>query len=142
MGDFEDKLNQILSSPETMGKIMSLASSLQGENQDPSSQQTQMPTGQADPPVATPASNDTGQAGLEGLRSALGNLDPGVVQTIGTLFREYNRGQDEKTALLAALRPFLQQERRERLDKAIQMARISRVIRAALKLFQGGDGNV
>ena len=58
------------------------------------------------------------------------------------LFSEYNRNDDQKTALLLALRPFLKEERWEKVDKAVQIARTSRVIRLALQMFKGGEQDV
>ena len=66
----------------------------------------------------------------------LQNLDPAMLQTIGTLFQEYNRSDDEKAALLRALQPFLRPERWAKVEKAIQITRLSRVIRAAMQLFR------
>ena len=60
------------------------------------------------------------------------------------VLREVQNTQDRSTALLNALRPFLREERRARLDKAIQIARVSRMIRAALEALgkKEGEGNV
>ena len=66
----------------------------------------------------------------------LQNLDPSMLQTIGALFQEYNRSDDEKAALLHALQPFLRPERWVKVEKAIQITRLSRVIRAAMQLFR------
>ena len=66
----------------------------------------------------------------------LQNLDPSMLQTIGALFQEYNRSDDEKAALLHALQPFLRPERWAKVEKAIQITRLSRVIRAAMQLFR------
>ena len=129
MDDFEEKLNSILSSPEAMGQIMALADSLTGQT-DPK------PTG----------GGGSGLPDLSGLASAfsggsnplamLQNLDPSMLQTIGALFQEYNRSDDEKAALLHALQPFLRPERWAKVEKAIQITRLSRVIRAAMQLFR------
>ena len=43
---------------------------------------------------------------------------------------------DEKAALLRALQPFLRPERWAKVEKAIQITRLSRVIRAAMQLFR------
>ena len=46
--------------------------------------------------------------------------------------------------LLAALRPFVKEERFAKVDRAIQAARLARVVRAALRMFreskEGGEG--
>ena len=56
---------------------------------------------------------------------------------------EYQREDDKKTALLTALRPFVKEERYDKLDRAIQIARLSRVIRVALEeLGREGEGRV
>ena len=142
MDDFEEKLNSILSSPEAMGQIMALADSLTGQT-DPK------PTDTAPSSVQSPVPAGGGGAGLpdlSGLTSAfsggsnplsmLQNLDPSMLQTIGALFQEYNRSDDEKAALLHALQPFLRPERWSKVEKAIQITRLSRVIRAAMQLFR------
>ena len=52
---------------------------------------------------------------------------------------EYNSKDDGRTALLQALRPFVKEQRYAKLDRAIQIARLSRLIRVALDAFKGGD---
>lgn len=126
MDDFEEKLNSILSSPETMGQIMALASSLSAGNGGETAEQPQT----VQPPPQQEAENPF--AMLQG-------LDPSMLQRVMRLFRTYNNGNNEKAALLQALRPFLREEKRNTLDKAIQYARYSRVIRAALEEFRGGQ---
>ena len=134
MDDFEEKLNSILSSPEAMGQIMALADSLTGQA-DPK------PTDAAPPSVQPPVPSGGGGSGLpdlSGLASAFsGGSNPlAMLQTIGALFQEYNRSDDEKAALLHALQPFLRPERWAKVEKAIQITRLSRVIRAAMQLFR------
>ena len=48
------------------------------------------------------------------------------------VLREYQSTDDRNAALLSALRPFLREERRARLDRAQQIARMTRLIRVAL----------
>lgn len=135
MAEFEDKLNAILGNQEAMGQIMALAQSLgssgalggQGSGEAAQSQPAPAPTS-APPPV------DIG--------SALGELDPRMLQLGGRLLQEYQRTDDRKTALLSALRPFVKEERYERLDRAVQVARLSRVIRVLFQMMKEGDGRV
>ena len=122
MDDFEEKLNSILASPETMGQIMALADSI-------TSQSEETPAESSPGPVSAPAPAANPLAMLQ-------NLDPAMLKTIGSLFQEYNRGDDEKAALLQALHPFLREERWTKVEKAIQITRLSRVIRAAFQLFR------
>ena len=69
----------------------------------------------------------------------LGSLDPRMVQMGMRLLNEYRTGDDRNAALLAALRPFLRKERYARLDRAIQIARLSRVLRVAFQSLGGKE---
>ena len=160
MAEFEDRLNAILGDPEAMGQIVSIAKALTGEGGEPSSE-PETPAQEAEaspaqdaastPPAALPpnpqesqpnwgavlgalggAGGSTGDNPL----STLGKLDPKLLQSAAVLFSEYSAGDDRKTALLAALKPFLKPERQAKVDRAMELARLSRVIRTAFRLFQ------
>ena len=118
MDDFEEKLNAILASPEAMGQLMSRADSLSGQTGEAS-----RPEAEPAPPAAHPP-------------AALPHLDPALLGTAARLLQAYRQRDDDKTALLLALRPFLRQERQARLERAVQLTRLSRVIRTALGLFR------
>lgn len=129
MSEFEDKLGAILSNPDAMGQIMSLAQSLgggQGDRQPDSS-----PEGDAPPP----------SSGGGDLLSSLGNLDPRILQAGMKLFSEYNTGDNRNAALLAALRPFVKESRYAKVDRAVQVAKLSRIIRVALEFFKKEGGS-
>lgn len=53
-----------------------------------------------------------------------------------TLLSEYSAQDDKKAALLSALKPFLKPERQEKIDQAVRIARLTRVVRAAFSLFR------
>lgn len=117
MGEMEDKLNAILNDPSAMGQIMALAQSLGGG---------------APRPQASPA----GEA-------ALGEIDPGMIQMGMRLLREYQGEDDRTVALLNALRPFLKESRLAKLDRAVQISRLARVIRVLFRgMGEGGRGDV
>ena len=132
MEDFEEKLNSILSSPETMGQIMALANSLSGGGED---------SQESHEPVQQDAAPEPGGKALGDLSALLQGMDSGSMQKLMALWGEYRRGEDEKERLLQALKPFLREERQEKLDRAVQIARISRVIRSAIGQFRG-EGHV
>ncbi len=133
MEDFEEKLNTILSSPETMGQIMALANSISGKPEGGVPAQE----GQAQPQEAPGQPSQGGAAQQTGdMLSLLQGLDPSMLTKLAALYREYTRGEDEKAALLTAMRPFLRPERQEKVEKALQITRISRVIQAAFGLFR------
>lgn len=131
MSELEDKLGAILSNQEAMSQIMALAKSLGGGGSP--SPPPSLPDAAAAPPPADspPASTDGGD-----LFSALGNLDPRLISMAMRLAGEYNSNNDERAALLNALRPFVRPERYAKLDKAIQISRLTRVIRIALDSFR------
>ncbi|MBS7219191.1 MAG: hypothetical protein KH028_07200 [Oscillospiraceae bacterium] len=135
MGEFEEKLNSILGDKDAMGQIMALAQSL-GKPAPPASE----PEDENEETGWERACTPTPEAGAgEDPLSALGSLDPRMVQMGMRLLKEYQTGDDRNTALLAALRPFLRKERYARLDRAIQIARLSRVIRVAFHSLSGKE---
>ena len=120
MAEFEEKLNSILGNEKAMGQIMALARSLSGEN-GPQGNGTQSAE---EVPAQSPEQS--------GLSSLLGQIDPRMLQIGVQVLREYQSTDDRNAALLSALRPFLREERRARLDRAQQIARMTRLIRVAL----------
>ncbi len=100
MNDLSDKISELLSDPSGMEKIRQMASSLLGDA----------------PPEAPPAS----------LPSALPALPEGLDLTkiIPLVSRLSSQKDNKRTALLLSLRPHLSDERRERLDKAVQLLKL------------------
>ena len=140
MSEFDDKLGAILGNPDAMSQIMALAQSLgggPGAQAQPSAPSP--PPSSPQPAVQAPAETPD----LSGLFGMLGDLDPALIQTGMQLFSEFSKSDDEKTALLLALKPFLKKERYAKVDRAVQIARLSRVLRVAFQLFKGrGSNNV
>lgn len=186
MDSLEQKLNEILSSPEKLEQIMKFAGEFLGSagnagtsagSAEPSPVNAageNAASGAASPLAlmsmpgggkgeAAPASTDAGGAnplsallgmlggsgGAAAPASAsasapaggsnpLGGLDPKLMSTalqvLGALGQD-----DDRTRLLRALKPHLRSERAERLDRAVQILRVSGAIRAAIHSFSGGD---
>ena len=108
MNDFEEKLNAILSSPETMAQVMSIAQSL-GMNGDA------MPS----PPEQKPHSP---AHDMEGLFSS---LDPAMLTRLLPLIGELQSEDSSRNMqLLAALSPYLKEDRQEKLRQALRMAKL------------------
>ena len=122
MAEFEEQLNAILGDQAAMSQIMALAQSLQ-KGPDQSQAPAAEPAGPPAPPMASP----------------LENLDPRLLNLGMKVWQEYQRGDDRNAALLAALRPLVREERWAKLDKAMQLARMARVIRTALGAFGKGE---
>jgi len=108
MSELDDALSALLGSPENMQKIAALASTLSGAR--PSGEQASAQGGA--PP---PAESDI----------------PGV--DIAQMMKLFSAAIDDKSAaLLKALKPFLSPERAEKVDRAMNAARLARIAQAAL----------
>ena len=143
MSELEDKLSAILGNPQAMSQIMSLAQSLGGGSVAPAPpprEQTAPPPQEIAPEGQSAPSGQSApdlSALLGGLSGGNG-LDPKLMAMAGRIMEEYQSGDDGKAALLQALRPFVKERRYAKLDKAVQIARLSRVIRVALDALKGG----
>ncbi len=112
MGELEDQLNSILGDPAQMEKIAGLAKSLMG--------------GGGPAPDSAPAS-PFGELGL----------DPGLLQKLG---RAMNAGEDgREKALLAAMKPYLSEKRRDNMDRALRLAKLARIARLTMGETGCGD---
>ena len=105
MAEFEDKLNSILSNPQMMQQIMSMAGSF--------SQQPPSPPPQKEPP------------------SPGFSFDPGAMQGMMELLRGTQLDQ-RQCNLLNALGAYLPQEKINRLQKAMQASRVAKYASSAL----------
>ena len=140
MSELEDKLNTILGDPQAMGQIMALAQSLGGgkERQQP---ETPPPPEYGDEPPRTgpePAAAPDLSALVGSLTGEGGGLDPRLLTLGARIMSEYSSDDGGRTALLQALRPFVKERRYAKLDRAIQIAKLSRLIRVALEVLRGG----
>ena len=157
MSDFEDKISFILSNPAEMEKITRLASQLMGapspaqaDAQHPGRSAAPQPGGSGIPgsPSAADGSDTSGLGALfgpGGPLSGLGSMggtaghggasapdsaidgfpDAGMLKRLGAMLAP--GAQDDKTALLRAMGPYMSPERRAKLEKAIKFARLARV---------------
>lgn len=115
MADLEETLQRVLSNPEEMEKIMGMAAQLLGGD-------GQGETASESAPEAAPGPGPMGL--LKGL------LSPSPSD---------GNGNGDKTALLNALAPYLREDRRKKLQKAMRLARAARVAGVVLNEF-GGEG--
>lgn len=130
MAEWEEKLEGILSNPQAMEQIMALAKSLEGGNTQP---QETSSTPEAPAPAPSSAPD------LSQLMSGVGQLDPKLLSMAAKLVGQMGKQDDRRTALLQALRPFVKPERYAKLDKAIQIAKLSVLIRSGLELFRSKE---
>ena len=149
MAEFDEKLNALLSNPESMAKIMQLAQSLSGQTAaDGQAPQTAQPQQSNDPPQAAAAppppqqpssASTTASPGSSDFLSALsGGLDPKLITKLIPVLQELNREQNsDAQRLLYALRPYLKTERQEKVERALQLARL---IHLGKKFLSGWEG--
>lgn len=139
MSDFEEKLNAILSNPDAMAQVASLAQSLGGGNGAPATSAADAQDQPAQPPpngASEPAAPDPGN-----LSSLLGQIDPVMIQRLLPLAQELNSPQDhQRKQFLYALRPYLRESRRDKIDRALQIAKMLHLGKQFLGTL--GDGHV
>lgn len=112
MDDFSQKIASLLGDPETMEKIKGLSGMLSGG----SATQTKPPS--SSPPAVTASQSNGFPSETVGMMMQLAPLLQSVTQ------------EDDSTRLLKALRPFLHEERRAKLDEAVKMLGIMRLLPA------------
>ena len=123
MEDLEGKINELLSSPESMERIMQLARTFSGNDKSGSSASSQ-----DDAP-------DTG-----GAAEGLGGLDPKVMKLLSGAIKEFS-APSETERLISAIKPYLSSGRVEKVDKALSICKLAKVARKVLPEF-GGSGHV
>ena len=100
MNDLEQKLNDVLSNPQMMQQLMTLAQSIGNSTQQH--------------PVSTPTS-----AG-----SSSDDLDLGMIQKVAGMASSTSVDQNQR-ALLRALSPYISRDRVSKLEKAMRAAKMA-----------------
>lgn len=119
MSELEDKINAVLGDPKQMEQITKLAKSFMG--------------GGAPGPAAQPE-----EKGEEDPFSSLG-IDGATLQRLARLLRQGGAEKPQEQALLEAMRPYLSEKRRSKMDRAMKLARLAQIARLAMGEM-GGDG--
>jgi len=128
MAEFDDKLNSLLSNPDAMSQIMQLAQSLSGGGQDAP------PPSPPSPPISSTPKSESGDI----FSSLLGNTDPSLFIKLLPLIQELGSQQNSNARqLLYALRPYLKEDRQEKVERALQLARLFHVGKKFLANWEG-----
>ncbi len=109
MSELDEKLNALLSDPGSMAQIMQLAQQLSGSMGGEGAPQN----APASPPPAPSPSP-----------SPLGAIDPQSLAKYLPLLQELTRDTSQTTQLLYALRPFLKEEKQDKVARAAKLARL------------------
>ena len=133
MAEFDEKLNELLSNPDSMAQIMRLAQSLSGSSGSDGDQETAH--------QSTPSRHQEPPGGIGGgdlLSSLTGGLDPKLLMRLLPLIQELGGQQDSNARnLLYALRPYLKPERQEKVERALQLARLFHLGKKFLAGWEG-----
>jgi hypothetical protein len=115
VSDLEDKINAVLGDPKQMQEITKLAKSLMGGGEKEAASEK----------VSNPA-EDMG-------------LDQNMLKRLGRIMGESRSDKPEQQALLEAMKPYLSEKRRSKMDRAMKMAKLARIAKIAME-DMGGDG--
>lgn len=128
MAELDEKLNALLSDPDSMAQIVQMAQQLSVTMGGDAGAAVPSPAQTAAPAVPPPA-----QTPPDG-------IDPQVVARFLPLLQEYSRSNSQTMQLLYALRPFLKESKQDKVERA---ARLARLIHLGKKfLIDWGDGHV
>ncbi len=137
MDNLQDIFSSVLSNPEAVNKLRSLGKELglTGSTDNTSAEKTQKPHQNNQPfdmsALSSLLSSGSNSPDMQNSVSSLGNaISPDTIQSITKLMpllSGFNQ-EDETTALLNSLRPFLSGEKRRRLDDAGKMLRVMRIL--------------
>ncbi len=111
MSEIEDKINQILSNPEAMKQVQSLGKQLGLSGGEPK------PEPKPEPTLQTALSNSR----------LLGDDMISTVTKLAPILQQM-KSDDDTTRLLYALRPFLSEDKRQKLDNAEKMIKFIKII--------------
>ncbi len=108
----EEQLNRVLNDPDTMAQILSMARSF-GMGQEPEPSRPSPPPGRD-----------------------LFSIDEGMILQMMQIFQQLQQRDPRQDALLCALRAYLAPERQRKLDRAMELAQLTKL--AGLALGPGG----
>lgn len=113
MDDLNQKISEVLSDPESMKQLTELASMLGAQ-----------PGVHNEEPSPKPPMPDLSALGSLG---SLGGSDLGMLTRLMPMLSSVSR-QDDTTRLLSAIRPFLSEERKLKLDEANKLLRMMKLL--------------
>ena len=125
MSQLDEKLNQLLGDPAAMAQVMQLAQQLSGTlgvGGGGGSPPPSPPPAPAPPPGTNP----------------LGALDPQLLTRMLPLMQSLTQTSGPTQQLLTALRPFLREEKQEKLQRAAQLAKLIHLGKQFLTEWGGG----
>lgn len=117
MAELENMIESVMSSPESMSKIMDIVKMFGGGEEE-----------------KTPVKEESAPP-LPTLGGQTGGFDPAMLSKIIELLGNYNADDDRRIRLLGAIRPYLKDEDSFHVDHAIQIVKLSRVAKSVFRDF-------
>ena len=130
MSEWEDQINSILSDPEQMSRITELANSLL--------------SGGGSAGAAAEADTAGSMPDLSRLAESLrggGSADSALLGRLGRLLHSAQAENGREQALLEAMKPYLSEKRRSKMDRAMQLAHMAKLAQLAMGEL-GGEQDV
>ncbi len=125
VNDWEEKLNTLLSDPDAMSQVVNMAQAL-------SQQMGGAPNSGGEHTNPPPPPERGGTA------SPFDGIDPDLLARLIPVVQQMNRPESsESAAFLYALRPFLKPSRRDKVDRAVQLARVIHLAKTFLNTREG-----
>ena len=118
MSELEEKINAILNNPGEMSKITQMARSLFGDKSEPE--------------------RHTEKSETIGMDNMADMLDPRMISVIGKIMSGTGK-QSTGQPLLEAMKPYLGEKRRSKMDKAMKIARMAKIAKIAFGEMGGED---
>lgn len=116
MDDLGDKISAILNDPGQLERITGIAKSIMG-GESPRETDAPLPDG------------------------GDGGFDPAMLGRLSELMRRSGEKSD-KRMLLEAMKPYLSEKRRKKMDRALRLAKLASFAEIALKEFREDDDDV
>jgi len=131
MDELEARLSQLLSHPEELSHMISLARSFGLSPPEPPSA---APDGAASGPMSGPPAEPPGPP--EAASAPQSPVPPILPLGVAELLQEAGRVDSRQAALFNAIKPYLKPERRKKIDRALRIGQLSHVAGFALKKLE------
>ncbi len=113
MAELENIIGSIMSSPESLERIMDVVKLFGGEEK------------KEEKPAPSPLP----------IGDLAGGIDPEMITKIIGLLNDYNAEDDRRIKLLLAIRPYIKQADGFHIDRAIRIVKLAHVAKSALESF-------
>lgn len=119
----QDGIQNLLSDPQALSRLLDVVSQI-STGLSPAAAPQNEPEPSAEPEEHPPKQPS--------LLHTFAGLDPKLIRIGTSVFDSWNEPEDEKQALLAALKPFLSPAREGQIDQAMRISRLAKVVRVLI----------